>query len=287
MGEEAKNAKRDIPRAVILSLLIQGLVCYVIEYFAANYFMHNGYQVSNALGSAAPVGDMMIIVGTWLFGSAAAGKAFMLVQAFTVFLALVGTTLSCMSTGARVTYAMGRDEEVPEHFGMLHGEKLTPHRAIWTLAIISVFVAIASVIFNFAGPAALADDVIKGLPHNFWYSFGIWGHDFAAAIPQSLVVITLVSNFGTFLLYMMTCVVAIVAFREHHTFSGFKHVFVPVFGILANLCCMLFYLIGPFLVALPIRKEPYVALAICGLWGIYGLIYFKRSSGKKGRPIYV
>src|SRR5204863_9548995 len=105
MREEAKNAIRDIPRAYLLSLLIQGLVCYLIEYFAANYFLNNGYQVSNALGSAAPVGDMMIIAGTWLFGSAAAGKAFMLVQAFTVFLALIGTTLSCMSTGARVTYA--------------------------------------------------------------------------------------------------------------------------------------------------------------------------------------
>jgi amino acid transporter len=287
MGEEAKNAKRDIPRAVILSLLIQGLVCYLIEYFAANYFLHNGYQISNALGSAAPVGDMMIIAGTWLFGSAAAGKAFMLVQAFTVFLALIGTTLSCMSTGARVTYAMGRDEEVPEHFGLLHGEKLTPHRAIWTLAAISAIVAIASIFFNFAGPAALADDVVKALPHNFWYSFGIWSHDFAASIPQSLVVITLVSNFGTFLLYMMTCVVAIVAFREHHTFSGFKHVFVPVFGILANFCCMLFYLIGPFMVAGMSPKEPYVALGICALWGIYGLVYFKRASSKKGRSVFV
>ena len=36
---------------------------------------------------------MMVMVGTWLFGSAAAGKAFMLVQAVTVFLALIGTTL--------------------------------------------------------------------------------------------------------------------------------------------------------------------------------------------------
>src|SRR5207244_10029499 len=101
---------------------------------------------------------MMIIAGTWLFGSSAAGKAFLLVQAFTVFLALIGTTLSCMSTAARVTYAMGRDAEVPEHFGMLHGEKLTPHRTIWTLAVISIFVAIASVIFNFCGPAALTDE---------------------------------------------------------------------------------------------------------------------------------
>jgi amino acid transporter len=285
MGEEAKNAKRDIPRAVILSLLIQGVFCYLIEYFAANYFLNSGYQVSNALGSAAPVGDMMVIVGTWLFGSPAAGKAFMLVQALTVFLALIGTTLSCMNTGARVTYAMGRDKEVPEHFGMLHGEKLTPHRAIWMLATISVFVGIASIIFNFCGPAALTDEVIKGLPHNFWYSFGIFGHDLAAKIPQSLLVVTLMSNFGTFLLYMMTCIVAMMAFSEHHTFNTFKHVVVPVFGLVANLLCMLFYVVGPFFVPGMSPKEPFVALGIVALWGIYGLVYFARSSKAKGQAI--
>jgi amino acid transporter len=287
MGEEAKNAKRDIPKAVILSLLIQGLVCYLIEYFAANYFLHNGYQISNALGSAAPIGDMMIIAGTWLFGSAAAGKAFMLVQAFTVFLALIGTTLSCMSTGARVTYAMGRDEEVPEHFGMLHGEKLTPHRAIWTLAILSGLIGIASIVFNFCGPAALTADTIKGLPHNFWYSFGVFAPELAAKIPQSLLVITLVSNFGTFLLYMMTCVVAIVAFREHQTFNTFKHTFIPVFGVVANFLCMLFFLIGPFMVAGMSAKEPYIALGIVVLWGAYGWAYFRSSSSKRGKAVFV
>jgi basic amino acid/polyamine antiporter, APA family len=285
MGEEARNAKRDIPRAVILSLLIQGVFCYLIEYFAANYFINNGYQISNALGSAAPLGDMMVIVGTWLFGSVAAGRAFMLVQALTVFLALIGTTLSCMSTGARVTYAMGRDREVPEHFGMLHGDKLTPHRAIWMLAGISAVVGIASIIFNFAGPAALADDVVKALPHNVWYSFGIYSHDLAAKIPQSLLVITLMSNFGTFLLYMMTCVVAMMAFSEHHTFNTFKHVAVPVFGLIANLLCMLFYVVGPFFVPGMSPKEPFLALALVALWGIYGLVYFMRSSKAKGQAI--
>jgi len=285
MGEEAKNAKRDIPRAVILSLLIQGVFCYLIEYFAANYFLNNGYQISNALGSAAPLGDMMVIVGTWLFGSPAAGKAFMLVQAFTVFLALIGTTLSCMNTGARVTYAMGRDKEVPEHFGMLHGEKLTPHRAIWMLATISVVVGIASIIFNFCGPAALTDEVVKGLPHNFWYSFGVFSHDLAAKIPQSLLVVTLMSNFGTFLLYMMTCIVAMMAFSEHHTFNTFKHVVVPVFGLVANLLCMLFYLVGPFFVPGMSPKEPYLALGLVAIWGIYGLVYFMRSSKAKGQAI--
>ena len=109
--------------------------------------------------------------------------------------------------------------------------------------------------------------------------------DAAKNIPNSLLVVTLVSNFGTFLLYMLTCVIAIVAFREHHTFSGFKHVVIPVFGVVANLACMLFYIVGPFAVSGMSPKEPFVALGVAGVWGLYGLAYFVYASKKKGRSI--
>jgi amino acid transporter len=282
MGEEAKNPKKDIPRAVLLSLAIQGAFCYLFEYFGANYFLNSGYTLTNAGASGAPIGDMMVIVGTWMFGSYSAGRAFMLVQAFTVFLALIGTTLACMNTGARVTYAMGKDDEVPSHFGMLHGKNLTPHRAIWTLAALSAVIGIVTVAVYLGGttPAPL-DDKYKG----FWYSIGIFNPDTIAKLPNTLVIVTLVSNFGTFLLYMLTCFIAIVAFREHHMFHGFKHLVVPLFGLLANLLCMLFYLIGPFLVAGMSLKEPYIALGICAVWGIYGAVYFTRASKSKSRPV--
>ena len=285
MGEEAKNAKRDIPKAVILSLLIQGGFCYLFEYFAANYYLNSGYTAQTAGGSAAPIGDIMQLVGAWAFGSARAGWWFMFIEALTVFLALIGTTLSCMNTGARVTYAMGRDEEVPNHFGMLHGRNLTPHRAIWTLAGISAVVGIFAVLFYFCGPAAQADSALDGLPKNIWYKIGLFHNALAAKIPQSVLIVTLVSNFGTFLLYMMTCIVAIVAFVEHHEFSGFKHMFVPVFGLLANLLCMVFYLVGPFFVAGMSWKEPYIALGVAAVWGIYGAIYFISRSKKLGRQV--
>ena len=292
MGEEAKNPKRDIPRAVILSLVIQGGFCYALEYFAANYYMHSGYgATANASSSSAPLGDMMQMVGAWAFGSPKAGWWFMMVQAITVFLALIGTTLSCLSTGARVTYAMGRDEEVPNHFGLLHGKRLTPHRAIWTLAILSAVIGCLTVATYLCGPAVgdSYDATVKSLPQNFWYSIGTHklSHDMAAKIPQSLLMITLVSNFGTFLLYMMTCVVAIVAFREHHSFHGFKHMVVPVFGLLANLLCMAFYLVGPFMVSGMSWKEPYCALGVAALWGIYGYIYFVARSKKTGKAIII
>ena len=69
-------------------------------------------------------------------------------------IALIGTTLSSLSTGARVTYAMGKDGEVPEHFGLLHGKKLTPHRAIWTLAVISAIVGCVAVSLAFCDAGA-------------------------------------------------------------------------------------------------------------------------------------
>ncbi len=282
MGEEAKRPKKDIPRAVLLSLAIQGAFCYLIEYFAANYFLHNGYTMPMAGASGAPIGDMMVIVGTWLFGSYTAGKAFMLVQAFTVFLALIGTTLSCLSTGARVTYAMGRDEEVPSHFGLLHGKHASPHKAIWTLAIISVIVGIVTVTIYMGGQATDPAALDK---HNFWYSFGIFSPHSYVTLPNTLLIVTLISNFGTFLLYMITCWIAMVAFKEHHSFNGIKHVVIPILGLLANLSIMLFYLIGPFTVAGMSWKEPYIALGFVAIWGIYGAFYFLKSSKTKGKEV--
>ena len=42
MGGEAKNAKRDVPIAVIASLLVQGAFCYLLSISAANYFLNSG-----------------------------------------------------------------------------------------------------------------------------------------------------------------------------------------------------------------------------------------------------
>ncbi len=284
MGEEAKNAKKDIPIAIILSLLIQGAFCYLIEYFCANFFLNNGYTMPNAGASSAPIGDMMKIVGAWAFGSPKAGLAFMEVQAVTVFLALIGTTLACLNTGARVTYAMGRDEELGAHFGLLHEKTLSPHRAIWVLGILSIFIGIATVsIWN----GEQGSDLAALDKHNIWYSFGIFAPHAYTYLPNTVVIVTLISNFGTFLLYMTTCIIAIVAFMEHHTFNGFKHVVVPVFGLLANLGCMVFYIIGPKFVAGMSPTEPNIALGVVAAWGIWGGIYFWIKSKKKGKEVFL
>ena len=285
LGGEAKDPKRHIPIAVITSLLVQGAFCYLFEYFATNYSLSSGYSMQSASGSAAPIGDLMVMFGDAILGPGH-GRTFMLIEAVTVFLALIGTTLSCINTGARVTYAMGKDEEVPEHFGLLHEKNLSPHRAIWTLAIISaVFGCLAlSMVFGDAG--APTDAAIATIPPGFWSHFGYFTHDKMAALPNTLTLVTLASNFGTFLLYGLSCVVCMVAYHKHPNFSFIKHWAVPAFGVAANLICMGAYLVLPFM-GYGTKMEPFSALGIAAVWAIYGAIYFAVASKKKGKTTLV
>ena len=285
MGGEAKDPKRHIPIAVITSLLVQGAFCYLVEYFAANYFLNSGYSMQNAVGSAAPIGDMMVVVGNAILGPGN-GRIFMLFEAFTVFLAIIGTTLSCINTGARVTYAMGKDEELPDSMGMLHDRNLTPHRAIWMLAIISAIVGCVTVSNLFGDGGALTDATVKALPQGFWSSFGYLSHDKMAALPNSLLMVTLASNFGTFLLYMLSCIICMVAFHKHPKYNPVRHLFIPLFGLVANLGCMAFYVIGPFM-GYGTKMEPLMALGVALVWALYGGVYFIRVSKVKGRTTLV
>ncbi|HUA01482.1 MAG TPA: APC family permease [Candidatus Aquilonibacter sp.] len=285
LGGEAKNAKRDIPIAVITSLLVQGAFCYLFEYFATNYALSSGYSMQSASGSAAPIADMMVMIGDSIFGPGH-GRAFMLIEAVTVFLALIGTTLSCINTGARVTYAMGKDDEVPEHFGILHDKNLSPHKAIWTLAVVSIIFGCIGLLMVFGDGGAPADSAISALPHGFWSSFGYLTHDKMAALPNTFTTVTLASNFGTFLLYGLSCVVCMVAYHKHPNFNFLKHWLIPAFGVVANLVCMSFYLIGPFM-GYGTWKEPYLALGIAAVWAIYGGIYFVMNSKKQGKTTLV
>jgi len=281
MGGEARNAKRDVPIAVITSLLVQGCFCYLFEYFATCYVLNSGYTMQTAAGSAAPIGDLMTIVGDALFG-AGRGRIFMLVEAATVFLALIGTTLSCINTGARVTYAMGKDKELPDSMGALHSRNLTPHRAIWTLATISAVVGCITVVMFFGDGAAPADSAIQALPYGFFSSVGYLTHDKMAALPNSFLTMTLASNFGTFLLYMLSCLTCIVCYHNHPQFKVVRHLAIPIFGLLANLACMVFYVVGPFM-GYGTKMEPLLALGVALVWAIYGGIYFVRASKSSGR----
>jgi basic amino acid/polyamine antiporter, APA family len=191
-----------------------------------------------------------------------------------------------MNTGARVTYAMGKDDEIPGHFGRLHHKSLTPHRALWTMGVISAVVGCFAVILLFGDAGAPTDATIAALPQGIFSSALYFSHDKLAALPNSLLTITLASNFGTFLLYMLSCVTCIIAYHRHPKFSFLRHMLIPLFGLVANLACMAFYLIGPFM-GYGTKMEPLLALGIAIVWAIYGGIFFLRTSKRAGKTTLI
>src|SRR6185295_11417870 len=239
---ETKDPKKNIPRAVILSLVVQGIFAYLFEYFAAGFMISEKLVGTDASGAAvtgmaaaaassAPVGDMAIHLGNSVIGGI--GFGLMITIAITVALAILGTTLSCLNTAVRVSYAMAQDKEMPELLGAMHGRFATPHRAIWVLVAVSTVIA------------AIGVQSVVGLTG-----------------------ITLASNFGTFVLYGLTCIWTIIAFAGRKEYSFVKHLLVPGLGLLANVAMLgailYLYIIGNA----DAQHEAYICFAIAGAWAL-------------------
>jgi amino acid transporter len=262
LGAEALRPEKDIKRGVLLSLIIQGGICYLFEYFAAVFA--NGEKTATftvpatatapaqhltgfaaSAADPAPIGTMIKnVANTSLHNT---GTTVSLIVAFTVLIALLGTTLACLNTGVRVTYSMAKDKEMPSILGLLHGEFATPHGGILILTAVSALIG-----------------VYCATPYNV----------------DNITQVTLASNTGTFLVYGMTCVIAIVAFASRHDRHPLKHFAIPGLGALMNLA----ELFGVVFLAINAggqsSKDAYKALGIVGVWIVIGVVWVAVNPNK-------
>jgi hypothetical protein len=148
--------------------------------------------------------------------------------------------------------------------------------------VISAIVGCLAVSVAFGDGAAPKDADIKGLPQGVLSSFGYTTHDGMASKPNTLLLVALASNFGTFMLYGLSCIICMVGFHKHPMYSPLKHTLIPLFGLVANLGCMAAYLVLPFM-GIGTKPEPFGALGVAAVWAIYGGIFFIRSSKASGR----
>ncbi|MDZ5610289.1 amino acid permease [Bacillus pseudomycoides] len=125
-AEEAKNPQRDLPRAVVISLII-ALCLYI-----GMSLVITGMAPYHTLNNAAPVAKIFSDAGLkWitLFISAAA------------ITGILSVLFSFTLAGSRVWFAMSRDGLLPKWFTKVHPKYKTPHRPTLIIGIITAIIS--------------------------------------------------------------------------------------------------------------------------------------------------
>jgi amino acid transporter len=247
LTSEAKNPK-DVPRAVVLSLVIQGAFAYLLGFFGIQAWINSKYTFASAAASPGPLGDIVRISTNALFGGG--GFVIMLIVAAAVAAAVLGTTLACLNTGVRVTYAISRDTEIPQPLGKLNPRYGTPAVGTWVLTLVSALIG----------------------------AFGVLS-------LRNLTAVMLLSNFGTFLLYGVTCIIAVVALSRERRSILTKYI-IPIAGFAANMIMMGAVVWLGVIGGSDTQWAALVAIAITGIWMAIGLAYFVLNSRSTSSSIF-
>jgi amino acid transporter len=170
----------------------------------------------------------------------------MLLIGFMVAIALLGGALTAINNGVRISFAMSLDEEMPDVLGFMNPSYATPYNTVILISVVSAVVGAAG--------------IIGGLP--------------------TLMGIILASNLGAFLLYSLLCLLTIVTFIGDPSFSIFRHIFLPIIGLVVNIGIVV-AAIGIGLEAGGITSQASaIALGIAGAWLLISMSYYfvKRQS---------
>ena len=174
----------------------------------------------------------------------------MLIVAAAVAAAVLGTTLACLNTGVRVTYAISRDTEVPQPLGKLNPRYGTPAIGTWVLTAVSAIIG----------------------------AFGVLS-------LRNLTAVMLLSNFGTFLLYGVTCIVAVLALSRERRSILTKYV-VPIAGFAANMVMLVAVIWLGVVGGGDTQWAAFVAISITAIWMVIGFGYFAINSRSRSSGIF-
>jgi len=153
-GEEIKNPARNIPRAIFVSLII-----VVPVYLLVGAVALGAVNIPESIRLAHPeilrVWDYLAFAKEGAMVQAA--KQFMPLGHFMMILGGLFATMSALNatiySSSRVSFAMGRDKNLPDFFGKIHSRRRTPHMAILFSVVLIVLMAVSLPIEDVAAAA--------------------------------------------------------------------------------------------------------------------------------------
>ena len=145
-GEEVRNPRKNIPRAVFLSLAIV-VPIYMLVAFVI-------------IGAVEPPEGQVIFEWLGDLGEIGIARAAAQFMPFGTFLIMLGALLSTMSalnattfSSTRVSFAMGRDRALPDSFSNVSSKTRTPNIALGWSGVLILFVALTLPIEDVAASA--------------------------------------------------------------------------------------------------------------------------------------
>lgn len=150
-GEEVKDPRRNIPRAIFLSIFVV-VIFYVLTFTVALGVIECTVpsQAYLCLGAGADPELAMIRAGESLAGTL--GLTIMLVGGFLATTSALNATLYSSS---RVSFAMGRDGTLPRSLGRVHPKRQSPGNAVLASGVIILVFALVLPIEQIAASAAV------------------------------------------------------------------------------------------------------------------------------------
>ncbi len=241
LAEETTDPRRNVPRAVFLS----------VSLMAASYVLFSYATLTGFGYSAAKVGNAEIPFITVAHGAVAAFAFFAFFAGMT---STLGVLLSAVNSQCRLIFNAGREGLLPAWLGKVHPTRRTPVNAI----------------FAFTGFAGLIIAV--------WALGHLIGGSTGSMDPINFFVES--STLGTILLlvvYFLSNLALPFYYRKHRPqeFSPVKHVVLPVLGM-AAIAVPVYYLSKPGQPA-PYNWFPYAALAIVVVSVIYAYVLSSRD----------
>ncbi|MFQ6082415.1 MAG: amino acid permease [Candidatus Aminicenantia bacterium] len=145
-SEEVKNPKKNIPRAIFYSLAIVVPIYLLVAFVAIGAISGEGVPTWQYLGFKKEVAIVE------------AARQLMPYGAFILLIGGLFSTVSALNatiySSSRVSFAMGRDYNLPKLFGNIHKKRKTPH---WAILISTLFISGMALLLPIEDVASAAD----------------------------------------------------------------------------------------------------------------------------------
>jgi amino acid transporter len=243
LAEETNNPRRNVPRAVFLSIALMAFTYLLVAYATVTGFHYNATALTAPL---IPFIAVAHSVATWL--------------TFIAYLAgltsTLGVLIAAVNSQCRLIFNAGREGLLPRWLGYVHPVRRTPVNAI------IAFVGIASAL-------------------TLGWALGHWIGGSSGSL-DALTFFFESSSMGTILIlfvYLASNVALPFFYRKYRPaeFNIIKHVVLPALGVVA-IAIPIYYLFKPP-IPQPYFWFPYVGLGIVAVSILYSIWLVRRDPG--------